>query len=361
MQGPAFGFGSGAAWLRAALACVALAQVTAASALERIDLYSVTIDAPPGTPRSEIEQRAMEQLLVRVTGSTSAPVAPELAALVMSPSSYVNSFTSGNPAQVGFNSTRIERELTRLQWPVWGSERPLTLAWIVVENAFGERAFVGAITPEGISEDMAALIDSVRMDLALVAEERGLPIELPLFDLEDLNAVPMSEVFGFFEEPVVAASQRYGADAVLLGRVRAGNFPEVSWLLVMDGVRQPIAANYTVREGLDAVANSFASRFAPVGAATPVRLTVLDIENGDDFGRVLSAVRGLSDVRAVSVVSATGGTLVLEAATRGGAEQLERVLTLERLLVPDTGGAAQGSSPRNWPAANEGLVFRIRR
>ena len=32
----------------------------------------------------------------------------------------------------GKYSTRIERELTQLQWPVWGSERPLTLAWIVV-------------------------------------------------------------------------------------------------------------------------------------------------------------------------------------------------------------------------------------
>src|SRR5690606_2820938 len=108
-----------------------------------------------------------------------------------------------------------------------------------------------------------------------------------------------------------------------------------------------------------AVANTFAARFAPVGAATPVRLTVLDIESGDDFGRVLAAVRGLSDVRAVSVVSAAGNTLVLEAATRGGAQQLERVLALTGPLVPDSGVA--GSSPRNWPASSEGLVFRVRR
>lgn len=361
MQGPAFEFGSGAAWLRAALACFALAAVTAASALERIDLYRVVVE-DAGASRADIERRAMERLLVRATGSTSAPVAPELAPLVTGASSYVNSFGEPTPnvAEVVFNSTRIERELMRLQWPVWGSERPLTLAWIVVENAFGERAFVGADTAEGVSEDMAALIESVRMELDAVAEDRGLPIDLPLFDLEDLNAVPISEVFGFFEEPVVAASQRYGADAVLLGRVRAGNFPEVSWLLVMDGMRQPFAG-YTVREGLDAVANSFAARFAPVGAATPVRLTVLEVENGDDYGRVLSAVRSLSDVRAVAVVSAAGNTLVLEAATRGGAEQLEHLLALDGTLVQDGRGTVQGSAPGIWPAAGDGLVFRVRR
>src|SRR5690606_1342237 len=157
-----------------------------------------------------------------------------------------------------------------------------------------------------------------------------------------------------------AASQRYGADAVLLGRVRTGDFPEVSWLLVMDGVRQGFPATYTVREGLDAVASSFAGRFAPVGAATPVRLTVLDIESGDDFGRVLLAVRGLSDVRTVQVLSATGSTLVLEAATRGGAEQLERVLPLQGLLVPYNRGGFS-AAPRSFPSANEGLVFRVRR
>jgi len=348
--------------LRAVLACAAVAAATTAPALERIDLYRVVVEPVDGS-QAEIVQRAMERLLVRVTGSTSAPYAPDLAPLIADASNprYVNSSGTDPVTRepfVVFNSTNIERELTRLQWPVWGSERPLTLAWIVVENAFGERAFVGAVTPEGTSEDMAALIESVRNDLELVAEERGLPIELPLYDIEDLNAAPMNEVFGFFEEPVVAASRRYGADAVLLGRVRAGDFPEVSWLLVMDGSRDGIPASYTVREGLDAVANTFAARFAPVGAATPVRLTVLDIESGDDFGRVLAAVRGLSDVRAVSVVSAAGDTLVLEAATRGGAEQLERVLALTGSLVPDSGVA--GSSPR-WPASSEGLVFRVRR
>jgi hypothetical protein len=370
MHGPTLGLGRGAAWLRAALACAAVAVAAPTPALERIDLYTVRVEVPRGgAPRAEIERLAMEKLLVRVTGSTNAPYAPELAPLLGAPSSYVNSFgyPAANLADVVFNSTRIERELTRLGMRIWGSERPLTLAWIVVENELGERLFVGADTPEGVTPEMAQFLESVRAELDLVEEERGVPIELPLLDLEDLGAVPMADVFGGFEESAVAASQRYGADAVLLGRIQLGRaqtqgFGMVRLLLVMNGTRQALDG-ITLRDGLDAVANELASRLAAeVGADTAVKLTVLDVENGNDFGRVLSFVRGLSDVRAVNVVSATGDTLVLQIAARGGAPQLARLLALDRSLVEESRGTVTGpSASGNWPAANDGLVFRLRR
>jgi hypothetical protein len=136
----------------------------------------------------------------------------------------------------------------------------------------------------------------------------------------------------------------------------------VRLLLVMNGTRQALDG-ITLRDGLDAVANELASRLAAeVGADTAVKLTVLDVENGNDFGRVLSFVRGLSDVRAVNVVSATGDTLVLQIAARGGAPQLARLLALDRSLVEESRGTVTGpSASGNWPAANDGLVFRLRR
>jgi hypothetical protein len=196
----------------------------------------------------------------------------------------------------------------------------------------------------------------VRAELDLVEEERGVPLELPLLDLEDLNAVMIADVPNF-EAPVVAASQRYGADAVLLGRIETGGFGSARWVLVMNGTRHPIVLP-SAREGLDAVADHLASRLvAETGAAAAVKLTVLEVTDGNDFGRVLSAVRGLSDVRAVDVVSASGETLVLEVVARGGAPQLERVLSLEGRLVPE----ARPTPIRPGVPPNDGLVFRLRR
>src|SRR6185503_18770188 len=126
---------------------------------------------------------------------------------------YLNSYGSdrqGQP-QVGFISTQVDQALAALQKPVWGPERPLTLLWIAVDDGNGGRALLGANdtaalgldpNPPGMTERLAAL----RKDLQSVADERGLPITLPLLDLEDLGAVTFADVWGGFEDRVAGAS-----------------------------------------------------------------------------------------------------------------------------------------------------------
>jgi hypothetical protein len=321
------------------------------------NLYGATVTLEPNVTdvRATATQAALARVLTRVTGRRGAPLDPQLQPLLSEPSRYLNSYgvdRQGRP-QVSFNATRIDQALNELNLPIWGPERPLTLLWIAVDDGVGGRALLPANElVADLSPAMMQLLTMIRTELLTVADERGLPIALPLLDLEDLNAVSFTDVWGGFEDRVVAASARYRADAVLIGRVRpsfGGN--EVQWLLIQDAVRRPIDG-VAVRDGLDAVADLYAAELGVIGGARTTRLTVLDIATPADYGRVMSYLEGLSVLQTVDVESLEQGVLSLRVAARGDARVLERVLSLGGVLSAD--GTANAS-------ADSALVFRIAR
>jgi hypothetical protein len=314
-----------------------------------VDLYSVTItpDAAAPDQRVAAEQAAMARLLIRVTGSRNAPLEPALQPLIASPRPFLSSYGDDRQgrALVGFSRGQVDRALTELGLPVWGPERPLTLLWVAVDDGAGGRALLGAgeATDElgaPVTPRMAELLDGVRQELVAAADERGLPVAWPLLDLQDLDAVEFLDVWGGFEDRIVAASARYRADAVLIGKVRPGTFGnEVEWLFVHGVERQalPVAA---VRDGIDVAADRYAADLATIGGASMTVLSVRNVLTPADYGRVLSYLERQSILERVDVESFDNGTLSLRVAARGDARVLERVLALGGVLRP----AAQPSS-----------------
>ena len=95
----------------------------------------------------------------------------------------------------------------------------------------------------------------------------GLPIALPLLDLEDMTAVTFADVWGGFDEPVQRASTRYRADATLIVGVRPGAFGnEVQCLLLKDGGRNTLAG-VSLQQCLDGVADLYATEYSVIGAS----------------------------------------------------------------------------------------------
>jgi hypothetical protein len=337
------------------LALMTLAAGARAATFPNLYGATVTPDPSAADARAAATQAALARVLVRVTGRRGAPLDPQLQPLLSEPSRYLNSYgvdRQGRP-QVSFIATRIDQALNELNLPVWGAERPLTLLWIAVDDGAGGRALLPANElGADLSPAMVQLLTAVRTELTAVADERGLPIALPLIDLEDLNAVSFADVWGGFEDRVAAASARYRADAILIGRIRPGfGGQEVQWLLLKDAVRRPIDGVAT-RDGLDAVADLYAAELSVVGGASTTRLTVLDVATPAEYGRVMSYLEGLSVLQTVDVESLERGVLSLRVAARGDARVLERVLALGGVLSADGAGNA---------SADGSLVFRIAR
>jgi hypothetical protein len=329
----------------AAVVCWALtAQVGSAVTVANLYRATTTPDPAAADQRDAAIQAAMGRVLIKVTGNRAAPLDPELQSMMTDASRYLSSYgLDQGRAQVGFIPGQVDQALTALKKPIWGPERPLTLLWIAVDDGLGGRALLGANdTPQLGTEaapQMTDLVTRLKKDLAAVADERGLPIQWPLLDLEDLGAVTFADVWGGFEDRIAAASQRYRADAILIGRVRPGVGPdadEVQWLLVVGGERQALAG-VELRDGLDAAADRFATQFATVGGAGAAAITVRNVQTSADYDRVISYLERQSVLTDVDVDSFDNGVLRLHVTARGDAGVLGRILSLGTVLRPVPG------------------------
>jgi uncharacterized protein len=337
---------------RSVVAFAAAAIWTAPStAATFTDLYSVTVAPDPtaADQRAAATQAAMARLLIRVTGSRNSPLDPAVQPLLAAPDEFLTSRGSDREGRflVGFRRSQIERALMERGLPVWGPERPLTLLWVAVDDGAGGRTLLGANEPAefGVpaTPQRAALLATVREEITAAADERGLPIAWPLLDLEDLNAVEFLDVWGRFEERIVAASTRYRADAVLIGTVRPGIVGnEIEWLFV-NGVERRLLPAAAIRDGLDAAADRYAADLATVGGANVALLTIVDVRTAADYGRVMSYLERQSVLENVDVESYGEGTLRLRVAARGDARVLERVLALGGVLRPAAAVSSLGS------------------
>jgi hypothetical protein len=333
--------------------CLGLAEVLRAATFP--DLYTVTVVvADAAERRMDVESLGMAQLLTRITGRRDAASAAELAHLVENAGDYVTSRgrLDRERETIGF-TTEIVNELERANWPVWGAERPSTLLWIAVDFGDGQRALMGAspVAAEW-SPELAEFMLQLREELDAVASERGLPITFPLLDLEDRTAISFAEVWGGFDGLIAAASTRYGADALLVGRVAKSSFGlDVRWNLLEDG-RSSAVLGGDVRGGLDWLADQYAGQYGTLGGARIARIAVLDVTSLDTYARVMSHLESLSVLQSVDVEGFDGSTLNLRVAAPGDDRVVERVLTLGGVLVPSSGLA-------QVPAPIDGLVFRV--
>lgn len=154
---------------------------------------------------------AMLAVMVRATGRTDLT----LEQMPRNPDSYVSGFgylasdevftnrlgddVATQRLQVDFDPNSLQRLANDNGWGFWPSARPDTLLWIIVED--GRKRTVS----ESDNDEFVAAVQSV-------AQQRGLAMQLPLWDTQDVFALPQDSLWGLFSDDVMLASQRYSAD-----------------------------------------------------------------------------------------------------------------------------------------------------
>jgi len=353
---------------RAGLVLIAAAVVgTGSSGLSAAiveDLYSVTVirsvELAPGQVRRTQQDEirfALGQLLPRVTGRLDAALEPALADLLQNAEDYVEQIGAldRETLLVTFDARAIEEALIARDQPIWGPERPLTLLWLAIDTGRGERGILAAgEAMTDISPEFLELQANFRDQLSSVAEERGLPLSLPLMDLQDMSALSYIDIVGGFTDQLSKASIRYGADAVLTGLARVTRSGvNVQWTLLKDGGRFALGGTL-MRDGLNRLADLYAAEFSTFGGVRTTLITVLGIETLEDYGRVMRYLESLSLLEAVGVEEFVDGALSIRVYARGGTTVLERVLALGNILTPAV-------VPLDQVANNTQLAFTLTR
>lgn len=331
------------------LICLWLAgQIPGAYAVRVTDLYAAQVSVEDGVSRdlSASFDVALHTVLVKVTGRRDIAEDPVVMGQFSAAETYVQQYRTDPDGAVWvlFDQVALRRALDGAAQPVWGEERPTTLVWLVMDYGTGSRDILAAESdverdlelfetpsPDGYPERQMA----VREILQTTAVERGLPLVLPLVDSEELGVVSIPDIWGGFTESLVLASERYGVNAILVGRARVRSMEsiEVRWTLMFGDER--FDWDGPVASGPDRLADFYAARLATSSSASgQMQLRVDGVNSLDDYGRLSQYLSTLDVIEDFSVDQVAGETVVFSLLVRGDTDRLMRSIALQRILQP---------------------------
>ncbi|WP_193747483.1 DUF2066 domain-containing protein [Cellvibrio sp. OA-2007] len=200
--------------------CLSVALACGANAGQKVDIYrtDTLVKSQSERERNAAARTTFGQLIVRVSGQTSALEHPAIKAALPKAENYLFGFSYKSSAekitvdgktfpavglQLNYEPLAIEQLLRESQLPLWPAIRPKVLVWLVAKDPTGLR-----LVPE--------LTDLQAMQMQ--AEYRGLPLVFPKLDLEDTLSLSANDLWELNREKIAAASLRYKADAILVGR-----------------------------------------------------------------------------------------------------------------------------------------------
>ncbi len=306
------------------------------------DLHSarVPIENQSSSALASASQDALAQVLVKVSGSEDVLTHPDVtAALPMARShvqQYVFSRDSGPDgalyARFEFEASYVNDLLTKARLPLWTANRPRVLVWMVAELD-GRRQFVSlAETPE-----LAA-------QLITEFERRGLPVQLPLFDLSDATAITVDDVWKQRGATIQAASDRYDIQDILVGRgvvVSSGAW-NGDWSYIYGKHRldrsssAPLAAGF-LQDGVALAAEEMASRYAVAATGVTddrVQMTVTGVYKFSDYTAIVKWLESLELIEHANVQSISGDKVEFGLDAAANAAQLISIIELNDRLQP---------------------------
>lgn len=291
------------------------------------------------------------EVLVRLSGNPAIMTIPAIQDSFSKAGSYVSSYSyqeaidENSKQQLSlkmiFNERALSRLLQKVGQPVWSHQRPQTL----VVLAAPQNGAVIIVSNDAEGE----WVDSIRS----AAAKHGLPILLPLSDLEDQAILADDFSQGLSVSARSAFTTRYHVQNILFGALN-DTVPEanIHWQLWMgDSSSQWITTGKTLQEmtvaGFDHLFRLFASRYAVVktpSLQTALLLKIIGINGLDDYLKVLQTLKHLAPVNKVSVQNMSADSLVLQINVTGGQEALRQVLQTNHQLTPDFASTANNSA-----------------
>lgn len=305
------------------IAMASLFVAQPAHALRQVRVYEVNVSSQ-AEPAVQA-QSGLRQVLVRATGARDAANDPALAGVLSQAQQYViatRPAASGSGTTLVFDAAALERDITAAGRSIWPSERPLLL--IVLTGGPATGAFETRRQVEGV--------------LDAAGNRRGQPIRVAR--PEALTLPTAGDIPG---DVALAAAQRLGADAVIIGYGDAvPNGGTWRWSFFSTAANE--SWNGSLEDGVHGAADIFA-RNAQAFAALPEVSLLVEVEGVPslkEYARVAEILGGAASVRSVQLAEAAGTHVLFAVQSRGGADALLGAVahnpSFER-IDPKSGGA----------------------
>lgn len=331
-------------------------------AIEVRDISIATIpvsDQSPKTFQKSLPQ-ALEQVLIRMSGNTGIMTLPLIQDALPKINNYVEKYSYLAKAdkkdrqqlllRIVFNTRAMRDLLENANQEIWSVQRPLTMIWVSVPNAFQSETLAS-------SESQNPIIRTIKQ----VAFLRGLPIIFPIMDLEDQTNIALSTSTLLSNRQLQIIAQRYDIDSILAGVVAVdanGQF-QGEWRLFLNGTHYEwqttgIDLTQVVMHGINCAADMILNQFAifdKKGIENLITMEVNGVQTLDDYVHMVSLLKHVSPVMKVSVIEMSADVLLLKIKTAGNVEDLVKALKFVSNLI-----AEDAPSQKSLKAAN--LFYR---
>ena len=292
--------------------------------------------------RERVASLGLLQVLTRLTGLVSVPRTTQVNDAIENPQRFYSEFVFFNkPDEFGrpqkylrvvYQAKAMLGLIRDAQLPVWWNKRPTIMAWVVVEQS-GERQILDAASNAQLSQALKAQ-----------ARARGLEFKLPLMDLTDSEAVTAGDIWGRITTTLENAAQRYDADLVLVGRIRATSEADEDrysgdWQMWEQDESlterfSAASARAVAQAAVMPMANRYAARYAvlPRGLQTH-EIKVQGVDSAQGYARMMAFLQELEFIDALNIVAANDGLLTLHISSHAQREQLLMLLTRQRRFL----------------------------
>lgn len=312
-----------------------------ASAAQVSNLYQaqVPVVTQSDQDRSHVAHDALKQTIVKVVGNRQTVNEADITALLADAERYVARYSYHQIEPVGdstaaetlavnfiFDANTLNNALERIGLPIWGENRPEILLWLAANND-GEQRLIGDSDDNTVND----LIEKH-------AQRRGLPIVLPVMDLEDHTQISFTDIQSGNKNIIKSASARYGARVIVTTQI--GGNPEqtsINWQALNNGDNRRWQSEGTldtaIAEGIDQLADMLGQRFAQqMGPSQELAMEITDVKNYDDYNRLIAYLNNLQAVESVSVVSMDEHLLKVGLSIQGDVSKFRELLAFDGML-----------------------------
>lgn len=330
---------------RSALFVVAALVLSVSTVAAETTLF--VAETPVADEGSETRNAALSQLLAsvlaRVSGNTGIAGQPAAGDILAAAPSLVQQYRYRTDDADGkvvrylwarFDQPAVERMMRERNLPVW-VQRPRVLLWVATERS-GKRVLLNL---ENQPEARAAVLAR--------AQQRGMPLQLPLMDLEDQGKLTPADLWSDYQPGIRHASSRYPHESILIGRLsaRRGKKWNGTWsLLDRDGSHSfqtpALALTDSLAFAVDQAQDRLAARYAPLSIAagsTGALARFSAVHDLAAYARLVALLEGLDPVQQVALRGVSQDSFLFELQLRGSEQDLVRALESGGQVVAEPG------------------------
>jgi hypothetical protein len=324
------------------------------------DLFDakIAVDDQSQQTQNNAFSLALKQVFVKVRGSHDLLTNRTIKGAIAKATPFVRAYSYDKEGSqlyiaINFDPQRVENIIRGAGFPIWDKRRPNSIIWLAIK--LSENSAKQIVMSSAFSE--------IYQQLTKRAKQRGITLILPLWDLADIQALGVFDIWGGFNTQISQASERYTVPSVLSARiypsgsqlfgtknvaaktnVKVGSQWLADWTMIEDGDLLAgqvqgdsplIIAERLIDALADQLSLKYAIDLAQIDRAdTKVQIVVNNIDSLVYYSQALVALESMSVVNNATLIKQQGPRATFELDLLGDVDDLSNALGLDSKIRP---------------------------